>query len=77
MAAGKSMRSQLKAKAKTCFDGYCPNCRENIGWEELAKQFEGLYFDPDRTPTARIVCEHCDSVLQITFLVDFQLTEIA
>lgn len=65
------------AKPKTSFDNYCPSCRENIGWPKLAPLFDGTVMDADRTPQRRIVCEHCDSVLQVTMIVDFQLTEIA
>lgn len=71
-----TMRSKLAVKPKTSFDGYCPCCRENIGWDVLAPLFEGQVFDPDRTYTKRHICSHCDSVVLVNLLVDFQLTEV-
>lgn len=66
------------ARPKTSFDGYCPCCRELIGWETLAKLFDGKILDADRELRTRIVCTNpkCDEVLQVFMLVDFQLTEV-
>lgn len=74
----KMGRPSQRIKAKTSFDGYCPNCRENIGWAPLAELFNGRVLDSDRSQRARIVCTNtkCDSVLQVEMLIDFQLTAV-
>lgn len=70
------MPQKPKTRPPTSFDGYCPSCRENIGWDTLAKLFTGKTFDPDKTFRTRFVCPKCDSVLEVELLLDFSLKEI-
>jgi hypothetical protein len=78
MSINKRVMGRLKkiVRSKTSFDGYCPACRENIGWKPLAILFNDKVFDAERTFRSRFVCPQCDCVLQVEMQVDFQLTEV-
>lgn len=61
-------------QSRTRHDNYCPCCKEELGWDKLAKHVKGKPILITKPMTKEIVCPKCDASLMLEVCMDFALT---